>query len=945
MAKSKRFKSPQELWESLSSKSVHLVEEIFFKLGLLVAKHPWKTVTLTLCFVSLSCIGVLKFHIEKNPMNLWVPPDSDFFQDTNWYIDNFGTGFRLQKVIITANEILDPQVLVAIQILTERVNSIKVNYQDKTYSMSDLCYKVPIVNLFSSGRDKRSLDSLNNKHTNINKNSSNIISDYSDPTLWVDDEFYCEFLESFQYTCLQNNILDLWKTNMTNIKNLTRHDIIKKVQNVKENPITGHPFDYTQILGGKEYDEHGQLVSAKSVMLTWYTQVNMTTIDLNEVGNLVGTEDWVSIPLSIWEGSFLETIGSMSLNLTGTQIFYEAGRSFADISGSVMVKDLDKLVLGILLMFFYIQFALSRFNWLEVKLTLGSVGLLCVGLAYASTIGWCSIFGVSFGPVHSSLPFLLMGLGVDDMFVMSACWENLPESASQKSLPVKIGLMLKHAGVSIVITSFTDIVALLIGAITILPSLKSFCIYAAVGVFFIFCLSVTFYVAAFTLDIKRMQDNRNGVLFCYKHKREIKVVTNKTIFQRWLAFFYKHIVFTIPGKIVVILFTVIVTGFSIEAVCHLEQRFDPKWFIPDDTYYHKFLTAHDYFYPEEGNMGMVFLGEMDYIYEFTSLHNMMEKLKSSEYANNFVDWADSFHKYVLHNYNRDLLKNDSAIKDSEFNIYLSRFLHSPIGGRYQVNLKFEKQFSCGKPASKIQASTMSFRFKKFLGPKEYLPAMNGVKNLVKSTNITTGDGYRSVWSKVFATWVTDEIIAVEVERNIELALVCVMVCTVILITNLQMCLWIFLCVLLTLINVLGCMQKWGMTVDIVCCIGLELAIGLCVDYAAHVGHTFLTIKDGSNLDRSFKTVTSIGLAVLKGGGSTLLALSLLSASKAYTFQSFFKIFLLVIFFGLFNGLVFLPVCLSLIGPSAYSSKEPQNTTEMVALNEKNDNIEKHLNDG
>lgn len=942
MAKSKRFKSPQELWESLSSKSVNFVEEIFFKLGVFVATHPWKTVILTLCFVSLSCVGVLKFHIEKNPMNLWVPPDSDFFYDTNWFIDNFGIGRRFQKVIVTANEILDPKVLVAIYNLSERVNSIKVNYQNKTYSMSDLCYKVPIIDIFGSSRNKRSLDI---KQMDANNTISNILGDYSDTTLFFDDEIYCKFLEKLEYACFQYNILDLWKMNVTEISNLTKHEIIKKINNVKANPITGHPFDYTQTLGGKKYDEHGQLVSAKSVMLTWHTWVNMSAINLDEVGNLVGTEDWVSIPLSLWEGRFLEIMGAVSFNLTGTEIFYEAGRSFADISGTVMVKDLDKLLVGILLMFFYIQFALSRFNWLEIKLTLGSVGLLCVGLAYACTIGWCSIFGVSFGPVHSSLPFLLMGLGIDDMFVMSACWENLPESASQKSLPLRIGLMLKHAGVSIVITSFTDIVALLIGAITILPSLKSFCIYAAVGVFFIFCFSVTFYVAAFTLDIKRMQNNRNGVLFCYKHKRDIKIVTNKTIFEHWLALFYKHIVFTIPGKIVVILFTVIVTSFSIEAVYHLEQRFDPKWFIPDDTYYHKFLTAHDYFYPEEGNMGMVFLGEMDYVHEFTSLHNMMEKLKTSGYANDFLDWTDSFHKYVLINYGRDLLINASAVKDSDFNNYLSRFLNSRQGGKFQGNLKFEKQFSCGKPASKIKASTMSFIFKKFSGPKEYLPAMNSVKDLVKSTNITSGDGYRSVWSKVFATWVTDEIIAVEVERNIELALVCVMVCTIILITNLQMCLWMFLCVLLTLINVLGCMQKWGMTVDIVCCIGLELAIGLCVDYAAHVGHTFLTIKEGSKSERAFKTVTSIGLAVLKGGGSTLLSLSLLSASKAYTFQSFFKIFLLVIFFGLFNGLVFLPVCLSLIGPSAYSSKEPQNTTEMVALNEKHDAEEKHLNDG
>ncbi|KAJ8733421.1 hypothetical protein PYW08_001719 [Mythimna loreyi] len=943
MPKSKSFKTPQQLWEAVSSKSVHLVEGIFFNLGVLVARNPWKTVILTFSFVFLSCLGLINFHIEKNPMNLWVPPESDFYYDTNWYIDTFGTGFRLQKVIVTADNVLEPEVLSAINNLTNRINAIQVNYEKEVYTIKELCYKVPIVNFYTPGRDKRSLDVLPENKADSNRSASD--NDFSDPMLWVTDDFYCDFLERFQYTCYQLNILDLWKNKQDDINQATKHDIIEKINKIKTNPTTGHPTDYTKLFGDMKYDEHGNIVSAGSIILTWYTQVNMTNIDVNEVGNLVGTEDWVSIPLAMWENEFLNVMESISHNFSDINLYYEAGRSFADISGKAMFDELDKLFLGILLMFLYIQFALSRFNWLEIRLTLGSVGLLCVGLAYISAVGWCSIIGISFGPIHSSLPFLLMGLGVDDMFVMNACWNNLPDSASKKSLPVKVGLMLKHAGVSIVITSFTDIVALLIGAITILPSLKSFCIYAAIGVFFIFCYSVTFYVAVFTLDLKRIQDNRNGVLFCYQHKREIKVSTNKTLLQKFLEVFYKHVVFTIPGKAIVILFTLVITGFSIQAILHLEQRFDPKWFIPDDTYFKDFLNAHDFYYPEEGNMAMVFLGEMNYNKEFIRLHDMIQELKNESYIYGVNTWVEHFHKYVLQNFDRDLIKNATALTDNEFNRHLSRFLYSSIGGRFQVNFKFSEHFECGSPATQIEASTMLFNFAKFGGPDEYIPAMNHVRNIVKSANITSGDGYRSVWSKVFSNWVTDEIIAVEVERNIELALLCVMVCTVILITNLQMCLWIFVCVLLTILNVLGCMQRWGMTVDIVCCIGLELATGLCVDYAAHVGHTFLTLTEGSSSERAFKTVTSIGSAVLLGGGSTFLSLSLLSMSKAYTFQSFFKIFLLVILFGLFNGLIFLPVGLSLIGPGAYKSNKHKNTAEMVELNGKHETVEKHLEDG
>lgn len=92
-----------------------------------------------------------------------------------------------------------------------------------------------------------------------------------------------------------------------------------------------------------------------------------------------------------------------------------------------------------------------------------------------------------------------------------------------------------------------------------------------------------------------------------------------------------------------------------------------------------------------------------------------------------------------------------------------------------------------------------------------------------------------------------------------------------------------------MVNVCGYMQRWGVTIDLVSCIGLELGIGLCVDYATHIGHTFLTIQDGSMQERSLKTVTSIGAAVLFGSLSTFIGVSMLAFSQAYTFQVFFKV--------------------------------------------------------
>ena len=117
------------------------------------------------------------------------------------------------------------------------------------------------------------------------------------------------------------------------------------------------------------------------------------------------------------------------------------------------------------------------------------------------------------------------------------------------------------------------------------------------------------------------------------------------------------------------------------------------------------------------------------------------------------------------------------------------------------------------------------------------------------------------------------------------------------------------------------MHFWGLTIDTVSCNNLIIAIGLCVDYSAHIAHRFLLENSASKQNRVQSTMANIGPAVLNGGITTTLAFILLAGSKSHVFSSFFKIFFLVVTFGLFHGLATLPVLLSLFGPSPHNSVE------------------------
>merc|ERR1719230_1400449 len=121
---------------------------------------------------------------------------------------------------------------------------------------------------------------------------------------------------------------------------------------------------------------------------------------------------------------------------------------------------------------------------------------------------------------------------------------------------------------------------------------------------------------------------------------------------------------------------------------------------------------------------------------------------------------------------------------------------------------------------------------------------------------------------------------------------------------------------MTLVDVLGMMWLWGISIDSVAVINLTLAIGLAVDYSAHIGHNFMT-QQGSRAERVVKALADMGSSVFNGGFSTFLAVIVLALSNSYVFRVFFKMFFGISVFGLAHGLILLPVLLALVGPEPY----------------------------
>merc|ERR1719162_753608 len=134
-------------------------------------------------------------------------------------------------------------------------------------------------------------------------------------------------------------------------------------------------------------------------------------------------------------------------------------------------------------------------------LALASVG--GVILSIISTFGLCGYLGVKTNPVTTTLYLVLLGIGVDDGYVVMGEFGHAKGSPEQRVIKA-----ITKAGTSIAVTSTTDMVAFAAGCTSSLPALRDFCIFAAIGIFWDFFYQSTFFIGLLMLRARGTADNR-----------------------------------------------------------------------------------------------------------------------------------------------------------------------------------------------------------------------------------------------------------------------------------------------------------------------------------------------------------------------------------------------------------------------------------------------------
>ena len=176
-----------------------------------------------------------------------------------------------------------------------------------------------------------------------------------------------------------------------------------------------------------------------------------------------------------------------------------------------ILGDAILMLTAIMLVGSYSFFFLGGCSPIHMRFSVAAIGLVCVGLSFTSGCCIAFYFEQKVSNIHAILPFLLIGIGVDDMFVVCNAIDQTPYHLSIKE---RLRLGVLHAGPSITITSLTNCLAFAFGSFTSLIGLNSLCIYSCLCIFMLYISVLTIFLPVVTWDLRRQEKRKRECCGC-----------------------------------------------------------------------------------------------------------------------------------------------------------------------------------------------------------------------------------------------------------------------------------------------------------------------------------------------------------------------------------------------------------------------------------------------
>jgi predicted RND superfamily exporter protein len=934
------------------------LSNFFYEVGRYCSLNARMVIYFFLMFTTLTGIGWMRLDPETRAEKLYTPQHSQAFTDKRFVDENFGNSVRFMKYYyvsresnLVANNIGKNAIIDMFTILNdvEGVSDMKVRGSDGT-TANDACYE-------SIPGKCRTVSPL--VHWNYNLTS------------FLNDPDWIGTLSKFNYT--------------------------DKLGNVRQT-------DPTRYLGGAERDGNGRLTYVKVYQNQWALKKDDEAV----VGE---HENKGSVGLELAFSKYIYK--KENFQYPYAKLYSDTGYEFDTAIGISFQQDGILTFMAYMLITLYSVIALSDTRDPRMgRSLLGFATVFVVGCSIASSFGALIGLNVPFSLVVNSVIFVMLGLGMDDAFIILEALDRQVilrnveghRIETEDDISHRISRGLSEAAPSITLTSITDFAAFLIGTTTVIPAVRYFCIFASVTILVDYVLQVTLFVAfvhfnevskqtgsvclisvcmqSLLTKIGNMTGRSMPITSSTTTGNEIemtKTITNtddapsvtdigadqlssfdkntdtierktntnnnlenkdnntksnfnsnkdkgrdeKSMIRWFISYKLPRFLISKVGKLTVLITTIALLVVGAFGIDRLKLDFQYKWFLPKYDLFGKHNIIYDarqiseeYFDGEALPVG-VYLNDGDYYTNRAEIDILVSKMVDSKWI------IDSSALSWYHAWNFDTSNSGRlAINEAAFYNSLNAWYNTPLAHAFRNNIKFDS-------AGKITASSILFLFEDMDDTKNNIQAMRDTRDIAKASAPSLDS---MCYTEPFLFWEGLAIVYEETIRNMSVALVVVWLFCSIFLEDIYAGTLCAMNILAIDVCLLGFIHWCGMYMNTVTGINLILALGLTVDYSAHICHAFTQAIADTAEERVCIAFSRVGTSVFNGGMTTFVGIFALSIATTYVFQNFFICFLLIISLGLYFGMVVLPVVLLYVGPSPHY---PQNgggdTTTTTAM--------------
>ena len=569
-----------------------------------------------------------------------------------------------------------------------------------------------------------------------------------------------------------------------------------------------------------------------------------------------------------WEEEFITKMKDTKSKLNHSKLVFSAERSMDDAISESSTSDIPLIAITFTIMITFSCMMLVKFiNPVRGHAWLGVFGVLSTSMGILAGMGVTIAFNVPFINLVGVLPFLVLSIGIDDMFIIVDEFDR----QSKTNVPNnRVSYALSKVGATIAMTTLTDAIAFFVSATSAFPAIRYFCIYAAVCINIEFLLQITLFIGFLTLDSRRIYNNKNDCcpMIGVPDKTCCRL-PNEFSFSSKIMNSYAKFLLKGPTKVLVCLMAVGFLSLGVIGCLNVDNEFNRKSLALKKSYYMEYLTEFEHNFPQTIPVDLQITDKLDY--SSRAVRNEIAKASSIAFhtgyymSRNFT-WVHYFHEFC------DSFKVP-AEGNKDFKQAIKIFLSLPVYQQHNLDLIFNDQGDVIASRSIIflkDNPTATFQKDAMLKLRGSLSRDSSIEFTAAADPFLYFEQYAIVNKEV-----TNNLIAVSLVILFVLIPFCIHPVVILLI------LFGFASLI---VELFGLMYIWGVQLNAISMINLVMAVGFSVDYSAHIAHAFTVSRENTVDKRIIEALTTVGSSVILGGTSTFLGMSLTGFTSSTIFQ-------------------------------------------------------------